>query len=99
MVVNKLKKYDMLENRTTLKWEEMEQVRKDLVDLDHNTIFCSYIRQPIHATKKDNHYQIDGICALTHDKCYRSIDKSTEFKVEYCIEYKKYFEGDKNGKM
>jgi len=77
-------------NEVVTKYEEMKDVSRDLSQ-DINTIYCSYVRQPIHSVKKDGFYQIDGTCALTGEKCYRFVDEHTQFKVDWCEYYKNYF--------
>lgn len=91
-----MKKHKRLNDIVTLKWEQMDLLRIEL-GIQHNDVFCGYLRQPIKAIKlrntEDNkiQYCIQGNCALYDTFCRRNVVFLEHFDNQSCDRYKKYF--------
>jgi hypothetical protein len=71
-----------------LDMNKMETIHNEL-QIDHNNIFCGYLRQPIRTDKVGDNYVISGDCVLYDKICSKVPDK--DWKVEDCDKYKTYF--------
>lgn len=93
--MNKNTRKITIENKVTTNFEQMKDTAKEL-ETEVDKVYCGYLRQEIHTINRGDFYQIDGKCALSDGKCYRFVSKGTQFNVEWCPEYQKYFKEDKN---
>ena len=61
-----------------VRYDEMRDIRQDL-GIEHNKVFCGYLRQPITAHKNEDGYFIAGTCALNnYCVCARNVTPNTD---------------------